>query len=111
MTAALSGVQAATVLGCGGSSGDSSDPGSSAAPRDPGPWIPSALYFLADSQGSVDLSQSLPVGVVRGGTFQLAPGSSPLPPNLTLSPNGMLRAAMPAIGSTANIIFTYAEPA
>lgn len=60
--------------------------------------------------GSVDLSQALPIGVVRGGVFALAPGSHPLPPRLSLAPNGILSASAPGVGSIANIIFTYAEP-
>lgn len=106
LTAAASGIQATVLAGCGGSSDGVSAP----APALPAAWDPSQLFFIADIVSSVDLSHTLPAGVVRGGTFALAPGTSPLPPNFTLTPAGILRAELPAIGSTTNIIFTYTEP-
>ncbi|MGH6624894.1 MAG: hypothetical protein ACREBN_13015 [Burkholderiaceae bacterium] len=103
----MSGIQATTALvGCGGSAEGASAP----APALPVAWDPAQLFFIVDIVSSVDLSHTLPLGVVRGGTFQLAPGSSPLPPDFTLSPNGILLATRPAIGLTVNIVFTYTEP-
>jgi hypothetical protein len=111
LTASFSCLQVGT-LGCGGSSGDG--PVATPAPSLPAPpvsWNPSPLLFIAGSNGSVDLASTLPAGVLRGGTFGLATNSSPLPPRLSLAPNGILSASAPVVGSAANIIFTYAEPA
>lgn len=97
----------AELPGCGGT-----DSGSVAPTALSGPvaWNPGALLFLAGSFSSIDLAQTLPLGVRRGGVFSLAAGSSPLPAQLSLSPDGFLLAAEAPVSTTANIVFTYQQP-
>lgn len=102
--AAAAGVE---LLGCGGS-GSGSDV--LAAPAAPVVWDPRPLLFLAESFSSIDLSQTLPVGVRRGGVFGIAAGSGPLPAQLSLSPGGLLLASGAQVGTTSGIVFTYQEP-
>jgi hypothetical protein len=63
--------------------------------------------FLAGS--STDLSATLPADVCRGGVFGLAANSSPLPPQLTLLPSGILSSTGPPV-DTSNVVFSYREP-
>jgi hypothetical protein len=101
MTAVLS-TTGSALLGCGASPSD-------AAPLSEG-WSPPPLLFLAGSTGTFDLATTLPAEIRRGGSFSLAPGSSKLPPHVTLSAKGILAATAPVLGTTLNIIFAYAEP-
>jgi hypothetical protein len=73
-------------------------------------WDPSPLYFIAGHPGNIDLSLTLPPTILRGGTFSLAPSSSPLPPQISLAPNGILSTTDPVEGATTNAFFTYVEP-
>ena len=101
--------------GCGGSGGGGSAGGGSAG----GPSCPvhaaidwnfaPLLMFLGGSPSSTDLSGTLPAGVCQGGVFSLAANSSPLPPQLTLSPSGILSSAGPP-ADTSNVVFSYQEP-
>jgi hypothetical protein len=102
MTAVLSTTTGSALFGCGGSTESTAASASG--------WNPTPLLFLAGSTGSFDLASTLPAGVARGGTFALAPGSSPLPAQIRLSPSGVLSATAPVLGTTSNIVFTYAEP-
>jgi len=111
--AALAGVGAGQLLGCGGSGGTNAGvPAPSPLPPSPPlvVWDPSPLLFVAGSQGRVDLSLTLPSTVVRGGSFSLAATSSPLPPQISLSPSGVLSATNPVEGLTADVVFSYLEP-
>ena len=99
------------VTGCGGSGSDTSGPAVPQADQVPTLWDPSPwMWFIAGASRSVDLALTLPSGIVRGGVFELASGSAPLPRGLSLSPAGMLSAKEPAESRTANVVFTYAEP-
>jgi hypothetical protein len=73
-------------------------------------WKPPPIVFPAGGDSSIDLALTLPAGVRRGGTFGLAPHSAPLPPQVTLSPKGILRASGAPVSLTENVIFTYQEP-
>lgn len=111
--AALAGVGGGQLLGCGGSGGTNvAAPAPSPLPPSPPPvvWDPSPLLFIAGSQGRADLSLTLPSTVVRGGSFSLAATSSPLPPQISLSPSGILSAANPVESLTSNVVFSYVEP-
>jgi hypothetical protein len=99
-----------SLFGCGGSS----------APATTAPALMNAtadvwdlshwMWFVAGQSRVIDLSQTLPPDVVRGGAFGLASGSAPLPPGFLLQTSGLLTVVDPAIGQTANVQFTYAEP-
>jgi hypothetical protein len=110
LESAIAAAAGAKLLGCGGGGSDSN---SAASPALAGPvvWDPSPLLFMAESFASIDLAQTLPIGVRRGGVFSLAAASRPLPAQLSLSPDGLLRATGASVSSTANIVFAYQEPA
>jgi len=108
--------------GCGGSGGESgiaggvgSEVGGSAdrascTVHDAIDWnFAQLLLFLAGSPASTDLSATLPPEVCRGGVFGLAANSSPLPPQLTLTPGGILYSAGPPV-DVSNVVFSYQEP-
>jgi hypothetical protein len=107
---AIASVASFALLGCvvtgGGSSTDALPSPQSAAVV----WDPAPLLFMAGRISTYDLSKTLPPGIARGGVFGLAPNSSPLPPGLTLSPDGILSASGPPVSVTSNVIFTYREP-
>ncbi len=75
---------------------------------DPSPWL---VFAATRHPVRVDLSQTLPSGVSRGGTFSLASTSRSLPSGVSLSTQGVLTLVDPIAGITSNIIFAYAEPA
>jgi hypothetical protein len=109
LVSAIAASASAELLGCGSGSSDSSSDVPALSGRVA--WEPGPLLFVAESFASIDLSQTLPVGVRRGGVFSLAAGSRPLPAQLSLSPDGILRAAGAPVSSSANIVFAYQEPA
>jgi hypothetical protein len=57
------------------------------------------------------MSITLPAGVRRGGIFGLAATSGPLPAGSALTSAGILSVVNPKVGSTDNLVFSYAEPA
>lgn len=95
---------AIALSGCGGS--DRSEDSSAV-------WDPSSSLVFTAGSGNVrvDLTQTLPSGVIRGGTFSLSPTSRPLPAGVTLSAQGILTAVSPVAGITSDIVFAYTEPA
>lgn len=100
------------LIGCGGSGGQSTLetgsplPDALSAVWDPSPW----MWFIAGQSRTIDLADTLPAEVLRGGLFGLASGGAPLPPRFVLSPAGLLTATDPAESRTANIVFTYKAP-
>lgn len=66
--------------------------------------------LIAGSSSGYDLSQTLPLGIVRGGTFSLDASSAPLPSGVTLSPAGTLSANTSTTGTFSGVIFAYKEP-
>lgn len=104
------GVSGLTLFGCGGSGAPTpSAPAllnATADVWDLTPW----MWFVAGQNRVIDLALTLPPDVARGGAFGLASGSAPLPPGFTLQTSGLLTVVNPALGQTANVQFTYAEP-
>jgi hypothetical protein len=98
------------LFGCGGSGASAASApalmNATAEPWDLSAW----MWFIAGQDRVIDLSLTLPPDVVRGGVFGLANGSAPLPPGFSLQASGLLTVVDPAIGQTANVQFTYAEP-
>ena len=74
---------------------------------DPSPWL---LFTTGRHPVRVDLSETLPSGVSRGGTFSLTSTSRSLPTGVSLSTQGILTVVDPIVGITSNIVFAYAEP-
>lgn len=73
--------------------------------------IGQTLAFVAGSGWTVDLNDTLPAGVTRGGRFSVHESGSPLPCSATLGADGLL--SMPtsvAAGATAGVVFSYLEP-
>lgn len=69
--------------------------------------IRAALAFVVGGSASIDLNDTLPEGVPRGGTFGVNNTGSPLPSGLTLTPDGKLSASSAAVGLTTGVMFTY----
>jgi len=111
LISAVAGAASVQLAGCGGSGGGGSF-GEAPPSALPGAvvWDPAPLLFLAGSFSSIDLTLTLPAGIRRGGIFGLAPNSDPLPPQLTLSPSGVLSSSGPPVSFTSNVVFTYQEP-
>ena len=74
------------------------------------------ISFVVGQSTSIDLSLTLPAGVVKGGGatagtgFSVDPSGAKLPIGMSLSPSGILSLGTAAIGSTAGVIFSYTEP-
>lgn len=75
------------------------------------PWIINpAPSFTFGSNQTLDLSLTLPAGIVKGGTFAVSATGSPLPAGMTLAANGILSVGSAAVGDTLNVSFEYTEP-
>lgn len=73
--------------------------------------IREVLAFVTDAPSTVNLSDTLPSGIARGGTFLVSAGGAPLPAGLALAGNGMLTVASSAlVGATSGVIFEYRAP-
>ncbi|HEU0198939.1 MAG TPA: hypothetical protein VFR86_00745 [Burkholderiaceae bacterium] len=93
--------------GCsGGSDGDSAQAEGSRAQ-----WNIAGLVFVQQSDQSIDLAETLPNDVRRGGTFSVHPGGAALPAGMMLSPAGRLAVGSAAVGQTSGVVFSYEEPA
>ena len=57
---------------------------------------------------SIDLNNTLPANVRRGGVFSVDPSGAPLPDGLDLSAAGVLSASRIVFAS--GIVFRYVEP-
>jgi hypothetical protein len=87
------------------------------APPPPAPaalpdWnLAQILSFVAGTSATVQLTDTLPAGVARGGHFSVKASGAPLPSGATLSASGVLvvSAATP-VGATSGVIFEYSEP-
>ena len=69
------------------------------------------MAFVAGSNRTVDLNDTLPAGIARGGSFSLHNSGAALPASASLGANGIL--SIPAgveVGATAGIVFAYREP-
>lgn len=83
-----------------------------APPPSPPEWnVKAGLTFVAGATGVVDLNNTLPTGVSRGGTFSVDSTGAPLPVGTTLSADGKLTiASVATVGMTAGIVFAYTTP-
>ena len=114
----------ALVAGCGG--GGSSDspagqvsaagapvpapaPAPVAAPAPvPVPGVPVAVAFVAGANRSIDLNETLPADVPRGGSFSLDVNGASLPAGMSLAANGLLSISSTALtGVTTGLVFKY----
>lgn len=69
--------------------------------------IGAALAFVANSPAGIDLNDTLPAGMRRGGTFGVDSAGSPLPAGMTLTPDGWLVGGSATVGLTTGVRFTY----
>jgi hypothetical protein len=67
-----------------------------------------AVSFVAGAGRSIDLNETLPIEVTRGGTFSVDPSGANLPAGMSLAANGMLSVASTTLaGVTNGVIFIY----
>ena len=92
-------------------------PAPSPAPSPPAPAAPPVwnvaqiLSFVSGTAATLQLSDTLPTGVARGGRFSVNAAGVPLPSGTTLSQSGALTvSAATAVSATAGVIFEYSEP-
>jgi hypothetical protein len=73
-------------------------------------WDPGPLTGLY-AGGRVDLNETLPRNVARGGVFSVDATGLSLPKGVSLQPDGWLVADVSAAGaSVSNVVFSYEEP-
>lgn len=115
----------ALVAGCGGGGSDAPAgqvtaagapepvPASAPAPvpaaaPTPVSGVPVAVTFVAGAHRSIDLNETLPADVPRGGSFSLDPNGASLPAGMSLASNGLLSVASTALtGVTTGLVFKY----
>jgi hypothetical protein len=102
------------LASCGG--GADAQTASVELPPAPPPPLPvwnvlQSMAFVAGSATTVDLNDTLPDGVARGGSFALDSGSARLPAGVALAANGLLTVNVSApVGVTPSIVFAYTLP-
>lgn len=73
--------------------------------------IRQVLGFVAGAPSTINLGDTLPAGVTRGGVFLVSASGSPLPPGMTLASSGTLTvAATTLIGAASGVVFEYRAP-
>ena len=68
---------------------------------------------LTEATGTFRLADTLPVGIVKGGTFSVDPAGTPLPSKMKLNPDGLLEVGAETAltaPNTAGVVFAYTEP-
>ena len=100
------GAGALSLLGCGGGGGNESAPSAAISPA----WVVNSPTFAVDSDASFNLTNTLPAGVARGGSFGVSPAGAQLPAGMTLTSAGLLSVGTAAVGSVDGVVFTYATP-
>ena len=66
---------------------------------------------MAGALATIDLNNTLPAGVVRGGVFSVDGSGARLPTGAALATNGLLTVAASAVvGVTSGVVFAYAAP-
>jgi hypothetical protein len=73
-------------------------------------WVPAVPTLIVGSSATFELSQTLPSGVVRGGTFGIDPAGIPLPTGMKLQSGGTLSVGSATVGTVTGVVFTYDEP-
>lgn len=67
--------------------------------------------FVAGAPASVDLAETLPAGLARGGRFGVHASGAPLAAGMTLTADGLLSvAAGTPVGATSGVVFEYSKP-
>jgi hypothetical protein len=67
-----------------------------------------ALAFVAGVGRWIDLNETLPIEVPRGGSFSVDPSGAGLPAGMSLATNGLLSVASATrAGVTQGVIFVY----
>jgi hypothetical protein len=81
-------------------------------PAAPPAWnLAQILSFVAGTATTVQLADTLPSGVARGGRFSVGAAGAPLPSGATLSASGALSvSAATPVSATSGVIFEYSEP-
>ena len=70
--------------------------------------VPLAVAFVAGANRSIDLNETLPADVPRGGVFSLDATGASLPAGMSLSANGLLSVSSTALtGVTTGLVFKY----
>jgi hypothetical protein len=82
-------------------------------PTSPAPeWSMQQVWaFVAGSAASVNLSDTLPAGLKRGGSFAVHPSGAPPAADMALTAAGVLSvSAGTLVGATSGVVFEYREP-
>jgi hypothetical protein len=69
------------------------------------------IFFTVGSGATLDLSSTLPNGVVKGGVFAVSATGAALPAGMSLTPVGILAVGSATTGAVVEVVFTYVEPA
>ena len=96
------------LLGCEVGQQDAST--SADTPGAPAAWVVNPPSFAVGGGGTFNLANTLPVGVVRGGVFDVSSSGAKLPTGMTLTSAGILSVGSASVGSVAGVVFTYASP-
>lgn len=73
-------------------------------------WNVGSLYFIEGGLATIDLTATLPNGIVKGGNFGVSADGAALPTGMTLSQAGILAIGSAAPGPVVGVIFAYTEP-
>lgn len=69
------------------------------------------LAFVAGVPSTINLSDTLPSTVARGGTFLVSASGAPLPAGVGLVGNGTLTVSADAmVGAASGVVFEYRAP-
>lgn len=72
--------------------------------------IREVLAFVAGTESTINLTDTLPLGVARGGRFAISPSGAALPAGMSLRSDGVMTVAgSAAIGATSGVVFEYRE--
>lgn len=94
--------------GCGaGSGGEGNNDVQGVSPT----WeVREVLAFVAGTESTINLADTLPNGAVRGGRFAISPNGAALPPGMALRSDGVITvAATTPVGATSGVVFEYHE--
>ena len=115
-------LSAGTLLcaGCGGGSAEATTTLADSPPPAPSPppvaelpeWNMQQVWaFVAGSPASVDLADTLPAGLARGGRFGVHASGAPLASGMALTAAGLLSiSAGTPVGATSGVVFEYSLP-
>lgn len=104
------GLLGSVTLWSGCSGGGESAQAEGPPAENPPPWNIAGLSLMEDSGQSLDLTETLPLGVRRGGVFSVHASGAPLPAGMNLSAAGILAVGKARVGETKGVVFAYAEP-